>query len=285
MIVVFGSINCDLVTEVARHPVGGQTVLGSDYVTLPGGKGANQALACAKAGAHVVMVGAIGSDEFGNIALSNLHAESVDLTHVKKTTGTSGIALIAIDQSGENTIIVTPGANANVLASDIPQTAYSVLVTQNEISSAEVWKAHGLAKNNGALVVHNAAPAAPVPEAALSNIDYLVANEIEAVLIANTLGFDGAEALAAARFVQSISRRSVVVTLGARGAFAIDGSEEYEIPAPKIDVKDTTGAGDAFVGAFSAALDQQMNMTEALHRGVVEGSMTCQSWGAQSSRA
>lgn len=283
MIIVFGSINADLVTSVEQHPGPGETIVGSDYLVLPGGKGANQALAACRAGSETKVIGAVGNDGFASQALKNLKFAGVVLDGVTRTEGTTGVALIVLNANGENTIVVTPGANASVKSASLTDRQFSVLVTQNEIEAGEVWKAHQNARSKGAIVVHNAAPARPIPERALPNIDHLVVNESEAVLVAQSLGFEKTDPKDAARCIQSTSKSSVVLTLGARGAFSVANSGEFEAAAINVDVVDTTGAGDAFVGAFVAALDKGKDLRSAVRRGVVAGSLACRSVGAQSS--
>jgi len=283
MIIVFGSINADLVTTVKRHPSSGETIAGSDYLVFPGGKGANQALAARRVGAEVKFVGAVGNDGFASQALKNLEHDGVDLKATCAHEGPTGVALIVIDANGENTIVISPGANAHVKSASLIDQEYSLLVTQNEIDVEEIWKAHRHAHENDAVVVHNAAPARPIPESMLPNIDHLVVNETEVVLVAQPLGFIGTDPRQAARFIQAISNGSVIVTLGERGAYSVSNSGVFEVAAIDVDVVDTTGAGDAFVGAFAASLDQGKDLKDAVKSGVIAGSLACRSVGAQSS--
>ena len=281
MVVVFGSINLDLVAQVARMPVPGETVRGQAFATAPGGKGANQALAAARAGASVKMFGAVGRDAFGAAALANLEASGVDLAGVIAVDAATGVAVIHVDAHGENAITVVAGANDEAHAGQVPDEALrpdAVLVMQLEVPLAEVMALAGRAR--GTRIVLNAAPALALPIELLQMIDVLVVNENEADFTAAALRLPAEPE----QFAVEASEQhgcAVVVSLGSRGAIAAREGELILIDAPATDVVDTTGAGDALVGAFAAALDRGATLRQALADGVAAGSLACTRRGAQ----
>jgi len=281
MVVVFGSINLDLVAQVARMPVPGETVRGQAFATAPGGKGANQALAAARAGASVKMFGAVGRDAFGAAALANLEASGVDLAGVIAVDAATGVAVIHVDAHGENAITVVAGANDEAHAGQVPDNALrpdAILVMQLEVPLAEVMALAGRAR--GTRIVLNAAPALALPIELLRMIDVLVVNETEAAFAAAALRLPAEPE----QFAVEASEQhgcAVVVSLGSRGAIAAREGELILIDAPATDVVDTTGAGDALVGAFAAALDRGATLRQALADGVAAGSLACTRRGAQ----
>ena len=281
MVVVFGSINLDLVAQVARMPVPGETVRGQAFATAPGGKGANQALAAARAGASVKMFGAVGRDAFGAAALANLEASGVDLAGVIAVDAATGVAVIHVDAHGENAITVVAGANDEAHAGQVPDNALrpdAILVMQLEVPLAEVMALAGRAR--GTRIVLNAAPALALPIELLQMIDVLVVNENEADVTAAALRLPAEPE----QFAVEASEQhgcAVVVSLGSRGAIAAREGELILIDAPATDVVDTTGAGDALVGAFAAALDRGATLRQALADGVAAGSLACTRRGAQ----
>lgn len=284
MITVFGSINLDLVVAVPYLPKAGQTVTGPDHQTFPGGKGANQALAARRAGASVRMVGAIGQDAFGPLALTNMQTAGVDLSAVRKLPGASGLAFIGIDAEGENQIIVANGANARVDAGWLEGCLLEAdtLLLQGEVPFNQTKRAIERAVRSGAPVFWNPAPVPP--DEFLSSLDAvatLVVNESEALDIAARAGLSGGLDAFIDHFA-SDSRR-VVVTLGAKGVKAGFSGIRYEVSSPAILAVDTTGAGDAFCGALAAALDVGTPFMRALKEGVAAGALACTATGAQSS--
>ncbi|MET1413638.1 ribokinase [Roseibium sp. HPY-6] len=284
MITVFGSINLDLVVVVRRLPAAGETVSGPDHQTFPGGKGANQALAAKRAGASVTMVGAVGQDAFGALAVANMQHAGVDLAGVRKLPGATGLALIGIDAAGENQIIVASGANARVEAEWVEPilAAGGTLLLQGEVPLAQMQLAVARAKEVGAKVIWNPAP---VPEddflSCLDAIDTLIVNESEAAEIAGRAGVSADPDTFIANF--ATSSRSVVVTLGSKGVLAGRGGDRFRCEAPSINAVDTTGAGDAFCGALAASLDKGKPFERALKEGVAAGTLACMATGAQSS--
>ena len=275
MIVVFGSINVDLIVPVPRLPRAGETVLGGDYALLPGGKGANQALAACRAGAAVALVGAVGADSFAGVALDLLRRDKVDTRLVQVVERPTGCAAIMVSSEGENTIAVAPGANASVRSDQVPDDllcARTTLVTQMEVPPGETaLLIRRMRAAHGGCSLLNLAPALPVDLALLEAIDLAVANEGE---VAAT-GFDP-------RQLAQRLRQGLVVTRGAAGALAIlrDGIR-IEVPALAIEPVDTTGAGDTFVGVLAAALDLGSTLETALRRASAAAGLACLARGAQ----
>lgn len=281
MITVFGSINLDLVVRAAHLPQPGETVVGGAFAAHPGGKGANQALAARRAGADVRLIGAVGDDSFAPPALALLADGGVDLAGVRRCTGAAtGVALIAVaDTTGENQILVASGANALVRAHDLPPLGPSDwLLMQGELDLSESLAAARLARRAGAKLVWNLAPVPPqgVPADLAAAIDLLIVNAGEASALTGTTT---AEAALAAW------PGDMVITLGAAGARARLGGIELAVPAKAIRPVDTTGAGDATVGALIAALSQGSPAAEALTFALAAGSLACLTQGAQPSFA
>lgn len=284
MIVAFGTINVDMVTVVSRFPVPGETVKGRDYQLFPGGKGANQALAAAKAGATTMLVGAVGRDGFAEVALASLRAAGVDCSRVRTSSSPTGIYMIAIGPGGENLMI---GANA---ANDSARAAWMdglfgpgvTFVTQNSLGTAEVEAAIAAARRAGARIVYNAAPAEPVADATFRAADVIVVNEHEARRYGELIGLES-DPLGFARSAAGRFGRDVVVTTGAEGIVAVVGGVAMTARPAPVRAVDTTGAGDAFCGALAAALDRGEPIEAALRQGVAAGSLACQEPGAQTS--
>ena len=278
MILVFGSINIDVLVPVPRLPLAGETVLGGDYALLPGGKGANQALAARRAGSAVMMAGAVGNDAVAGLALENLRRDGVDLGLVRRVERPTGCAAIMVgaegEHRGENLIAVAPGANCEAAAAGVPDSVLgpeTILVCQMEVPAAENWALIRRARAAGARTVLNLAPAAPIEPALYADIDILVANEGEAASLT-------ADPPALGRRL----RQALVVTRGGAGstAFLADGGR-IDIPALAIEPVDTTGAGDTFVGVLAAGLDRHLRLPAALHQASVAAALACLAQGAQ----
>ncbi len=287
MILVFGSVNVDLVARVLRLPNPGETLSGISFAALPGGKGANQALAARRAGASVAMCGAVGRDAFAAPATAGLAAAGVDMMDVAVVNEPTGVALIHIDARGENAITVIAGANARAEASRIGATRWShttTLLLQLEVPMAEVLAAAREARARGIRVVLNAAPMQSLPSALLAHVDILIVNEHEASTLAATLGIDIDATALAATLAQRLEV-AVVLTLGARGAIAAARGMHLQARPPPIAVVDSTGAGDALAGALSAALDRAAPWSQALMEAVAAGSLACARVGAQAALA
>ncbi|WP_457629618.1 ribokinase [Oceanithermus sp.] len=285
-VVVVGSLNMDLVVPVARHPKPGETVIGGDLRRFPGGKGANQAVAAARLGARVRMVGRVGGDTYGVELKEGLEAEGIETTDVAKTDAPTGVALISVSEDGQNAIIVSPGANARLQPENLSpaQLASSkAVVLQLETPLETVRRAAELGQEAGARVLLNAAPAQALPEELMGALDLLVVNEFEAAQVAGAREPEGPEeALALAR---QLARRVpvAVVTLGARGLVWAGVEGEGVLPAFEVRAVDTTAAGDAFVGGLAAALAAGEPLQPALRFASAAGALAATRPGAQPS--
>lgn len=286
MIVVFGSLNIDLVTRVARLPGEGETVIGPDYALHPGGKGANQALAARRAGAEVALVGAVGRDSFAERALSLLAQDGVGLAGVTCVEAPTGAAFIAVDARGSNQIVVASGANAHARATALetmPLGQADILLLQREVAESECLSAARMMKRAGGRVVLNLAPAGAPDPALLACLDVLIVNEHEALSLARALGWQEQESDAIARRIDAERGVACIVTLGVAGLVAWQGGLRRRLDAPKVEVVDTVAAGDSFCGAFAAALALGYGLSGALQRGLAAGSLACTRAGAQPS--
>jgi ribokinase len=284
MIIVVGSINLDLVAKVDRLPVPGETVRGSGFVTAPGGKGANQALAAARAGSKVRMVGAVGKDNFASEALALLRAAMIDLSGVGENFASTGTALIMVDGNGENVIAVVPGANDSVLPGDLSKAFLKqgdVLLLQLEIPPQTVDAALDTARAAGAITVLNTAPFRGDAAAFLGKADYLVANETEFDLYGEALSLSGRDRPARMRAYAQKTGHTIVVTLGGDGVLAATPKDFLTVSALKITPVDTVGAGDTFCGYLAAGLSSGLPLEQALARAAAAGSLACLKPGAQ----
>ncbi len=288
-ICVVGSINMDLVVSTPALPVPGQTVLGGPFRTFAGGKGANQAVAAARAGGHVAMVGCVGADSYGMILRKELVDNCVDVSNVHIREGVAtGVALIAVDPTGQNTIVVAPGANATLTLADIEQAASiistsAVLVLQLEVPLPIVVRAAELARKSGTRVVFNPAPAMPLDNTLLKLADVLVPNETEAATLTGLQpdGWTVAEHMAHA--LRSRGPQSVVITLGERGAVFTDGENSIRQAPFAVRAVDATAAGDAFIGGLAVALAENCSLSEAVRWGAAAGALAATQHGAQPS--
>lgn len=286
MIVVFGSINLDLVTPVERLPGAGETVMGAAYALHPGGKGANQALAARRYGAEVALVGAVGRDGFAEMALALLAADGVDLTRVARVEAPTGAAFIAVDAEGANQIVVAAGANAQAKAAaleSLPLGEGDILMLQREVPESECVAAARLMKRAGGRVILNLAPAGAPDPALLDSLDILIVNEHEALVLAQALGWPEREPDDIARRLDAERGIACIATLGAAGAVGWQGGVRRRLDAPRVAVVDTVAAGDSFAGAFAAALAAGFGFSGALQRGLAAGSLACTGIGAQPS--
>ncbi|MGH9176126.1 MAG: ribokinase [Vicinamibacterales bacterium] len=285
-VLVIGSSNTDLVCYAPRIPVPGETIAGHSFQTFAGGKGANQAVAAARAGAHVVFVGACGDDDYGAARRADLVAEGIDTSSFRVVAGaTSGVAAIVVDDRGENQIVYVPGANATISPDDVARpiaaSNYRVVSLTFEIPFETVASAirH---RRDETLVVLNAAPYDERLAELLPVIDVLVCNEIEASALLGDI-VSRANAERAARKLADQGSRCVVLTLGPDGAVAADESGVWWTGVPVVTVVDTTGAGDAFCGALAAWLAKGQQLREAVRAGVAAGSLAVTCEGAQPS--
>jgi len=283
-LVVVGSLNMDLIVNVPHLPRPGETVVGESLLRAPGGKGANQAVAAARLGASVTMIGRVGHDSFGRDLTRGLREEGVSTRWVRGSDRPTGAALIEVDDGGENTIAVAPGANADLLPEDVPRKAIesaSVAVAQLEVPLPSIEEAFRLARLSGVRTILNAAPARMVPGSLLDLADVVICNEVELAMLLGRPVLEGEETVAA-RALRSAPDQIVVVTLGERGALAIAGAEAVEQPSYRVQVVDSTGAGDAFVAGFSIAL-QAADVSAALRLGCGAGALATTARGAQPS--
>ncbi|MFD9702758.1 ribokinase [Lentzea sp. NPDC059081] len=275
-LLVLGSANADLVVEVGRRPGGGETVLGGDTVVLPGGKGANTAVAAARVGASVALVGAVGGDGYGSLLRESLESSGVDTALVRTSARPTGIAYITVTPDGENSIVVSPGANADVSSSDVDGLSFDgveVLACSLEVPLETVVHAIGVASEAGVRTVLNLSPVAELPAKTLAQLAVLVVNEHEAAQLAPE--WSGLLALGPA---------SAIVTLGSRGASVVEKSGIVEVPAVEVaEVVDTTGAGDAFAGAVSARLAEGDDLVAAARYAVKVAALSVTKAGAQPS--
>ncbi|HEX3065478.1 MAG TPA: ribokinase [Dongiaceae bacterium] len=286
MIVVFGSINVDLVVPVKTLPRPGETVLGPGYKLVAGGKGANQALAAARAGAMTRMVGAVGRDAFAEIALADMTAAGVDLSAVARRGPATGCAVICVDKAGQNMIAVASGANMKLKESQLPDGflgSRTLITMQMEVPHEQNWELAARARSLGTRLLLNVAPAGSLPGLIMPAYDWLVMNEVEVAMIASEHGLPSGDARAAGAALAEMADTTVVVTLGAQGAIAFSGKQGWEIGTLPVKPVDTTGAGDAFVGAFAAALDEGADLPTALRWGSTAGALACLTAGAQPS--
>ena len=290
-LVVVGSAHADLVIGVERRPGAGETVLGSDLAVHPGGKGANQAVAAARLGARTALLARIGDDEHGRMLLDVQRRAGIDTAGVLVGGAPTGVALIVVDPSGDNSIVVSPGANARLTPVDVRAAgamlrAARVVSLQLEIPPETVAETVRTAVAAGTRVVLNPSPPAPLPDDVLAACDPLVVNEHEAkVLLAGDPAADGESPEAWAAALLSRGPRSVVVTLRPAGALVAraDGDGPVTVPSPVVRAVDTTGAGDAFTGALAWRLGAGDDLETAVRLAVRVGAAAVTRTGAQQS--
>ena len=293
MITVFGSLNVDYIFQVLQLPAPGETVLASNMQVLPGGKGANQAVAAARAGAKVRMVGAVGRDGLSEIALAGLLDAGVDTSAVAQSTKPTGTAAINVDAQGENAITVSSGANLDARGDSLDEknlTPRTTVLLQMEVPMTAMADLVQRAHRKEACIVWNLAPMQSVDLALLKQVDCLIVNEGELNQLHSEFHQTREPNNDSTKDVEqkawdifTLTRQSVVVTLGANGTLAIHNNTLLTVPALAISPVDTVGAGDAFTGAFTAALDRGEIFSVALRWGNVAGGLACLETGAQSS--
>lgn len=280
MIVVFGSLNMDFILQVEHLPEPGETVLTPEHVTAPGGKGANQAVAAARAGGDVAMAGCVGPDDFGRELTAVMAGEGIDMSLVATATRPTALAVVMVDREGANQIVVSSGANREArqaCVGDGVLDSATTLLLQREVPVDECATLARRARDSGVRVILNAAPAGPVDCDAL---DFMIVNEVEAAAVAREAGLDG---MAPVDLAHHLARRdgvTTVVTLGEHGAVAVGPGETWSIGSLAIRPVDTVGAGDAFCGTLAAALDMDMPLPRALRRACVAGALACLEPGA-----
>jgi ribokinase len=288
-IAVVGSANVDLTTFSDRFPKAGETIFGDHFDLGWGGKGANQAVAARLCGADVSMVARVGEDLFGPATIANFRSQGIDASHVRIVPGTSsGVAPIFVESSGQNRIIVVKGANDRLMPADVDE-AHAVLeaadciVLQFEIPLETVYHTVRFAGQRGIRCIVNPAPGQPVDVAALAGVDYFVPNETEAETITGKPVRSVDDARSCARYLVRQGLKRVIITLGENGALlAHDGGEEV-IAAYRVSTKDTTGAGDAFVGSFAVFLGEGLSERDAIDRANLYAALSTTSVGTQKS--
>jgi ribokinase len=287
-IVVFGSINMDLVSRIPRLPAPGETLRGSDFFTVPGGKGANQAAACARLGAITRMIGRVGGDVFGSSLRVSLENLGVDVTGVTTSPGPSGVAFIHVNDCGENSIVIIPGANGKVGESDLERLdsaliGADILLMQLEIPLDVVIAAARRAHSCGIRVMLDPAPVSSLPDELYNLTDLLTPNETECAALVGFPVIDIPLAEHAAGILLKRGVKQVIIKMGERGAYLHDGKSSELVSAFRVEAVDTTAAGDAFNGALAVALGKYMVLREAVRFANAAGAISTTRHGAQPS--
>lgn len=288
-IAIVGSLNMDLLIGSPHLPLPGETVIGGDLQTLPGGKGANQAVAAARLGGSVAMIGRVGSDDFGTALRRNLESAGVDTAALlTDPTAPSGVALITVDPEGQNTLVISSGANRRFNSTDVDAARHlissaRVLVAQLEIDLAAVKHALAIAREAGVRTILNPAPAQPLDPAVICLCDLLVPNEVEAFQLTGIPVKDTHSAEKAAPLLRRRGAGAVIITLGPKGALLCAENGTREFPAFPVQAVDTTAAGDAFVGALAVALAEDRPLEDAILEGCAAGALAATRPGAQPS--
>lgn len=285
-ILVIGSINMDLVTITDRTPVIGETIIGNDFKMIPGGKGANQAVAAARMGAEVAFIGCVGDDIYGDRLLQTLKKENINISGIAKANNLpTGIATIIVDEKANNSIIVVPGANSKVQVENLNASMdlidwCDIIILQLEIPLATVMECIIEGKNKGKTIIFNPAPVQRIDESIYKYIDYLIVNEIEAKQIAET---DEENQSMLVKKLLNMGFKNVLMTIGEKGVLFNEGSEIKHIPALKVNAIDTTAAGDSFVGTFATSIGSSTDIETSVHSAVKAAAITVTRIGAQTS--
>jgi ribokinase len=288
-LVIIGSSNIDMVVKTDQIPKGGETRLGGEFVMVPGGKGANQAVCAAKLGAEVILVARVGDDVFGERSLANFRSVGIDTTYVTRDfQRPSGVALITVDAKGENAIVVAPGANSALSPADVDAAKDAIaqadaVVLQLEIPQETVDHTIKLAKSLGRKVILNPAPVRPMSRDTLSLVDVLTPNEHEAAALLESAPFHASDAPTAARELLRMGAGAVVITLGSEGAYAAGPDGAGYVPAIKVQAVDTTAAGDAFTASLACGLAEGDSIVESARFAARVAAISVTRMGAQSS--
>ncbi len=288
-IVVIGSSNTDMIIKADHIPRPGETVIGGEFLTAPGGKGANQAVAAARADRDVVFIGRVGDDLFGQKAIEGFARDGIDTDYIiKDKEAPSGIALITLSADGENSIAVASGANARLSPADIENLAdiiisASVLLMQLEIPIETVRRAAQIARDHDVRVILNPAPAQPLDDLLLSRVSVLTPNETEAEMLTGIKPADPAAMSRAAAALLSKGIEAVLITLGAQGVFVATSSLQELVPAFRVKAIDTTAAGDVFNGALAVALSENKSIVDAARFANAAAALSVAKLGAQTS--
>lgn len=285
-ILVVGSLNADLVVRAPHFPQPGETISGDDLKIIPGGKGANQAVAAARHGANVAMLGRVGKDSFGPFLLDSLKSNQVDITNVHVDDSATGTAIIVVDSSGQNSIVLSAGANGKVSPADVDHASVlspSLILLQLEIPMLTVLHTAHYAKQNNIRVILNPAPAKPLPDELIALTDFIIPNETELSLLTGVEVKDIPSAEQAAKILLDRGAKNVVVTLGSNGSLFVSSTQVTHVSAYKVNVIDTTAAGDAFIGGFASALLRGIEIEEAVKYANACGALAATKFGAQPS--
>jgi ribokinase len=288
-VLIVGSLNIDIVTYLERMPEPGETVVGDRFESFPGGKGLNQAVAAARAGGDVTMVGVLGSDSNSNLLKEVMIKEKIDSDYVRRVPGVCGTAIIEVDNLGRNRIIVISGANSELKANDLnPEiltkiSSKKVLLSQLECPYTELVSIFNVAKSNDFFTILNPAPARKLEKEFIQLIDLIVPNQFEAEFLTGIKVTDGNSAVAAGKELISQGAKSVLITMGEEGSVLVtnEGSELFN--TFKVKVADTTAAGDAFCGALAVALSEGLDLKSAIRFASATGALSVQFEGATTS--
>jgi len=284
-ILAVGSLNADLVVRAPRFPQPGETISGDDLQVIPGGKGANQAVAAARLGSTVSMLGRVGKDNFGDFLLDNLKSNQVDSKLIQRDDASTGTAIIVVDSHGQNSIVLSPGANGKVSPADVDSASFlhhDLLLLQLEIPTPTVLSAAQKARANSLRVILNPAPAQALPNELIALTDFIIPNETELSLLTNRAVDDISSAETAARKLLERGAKNVIVTLGSNGALIVNNTQATQVDTFKVNVVDTTAAGDAFIGGFASVLESS-SLLDAVRYGCACGALATAKFGAQPS--
>jgi len=288
-ILVIGSANMDMVINTDHFPVPGETIIGGEFSLIPGGKGANQAVAAARLGGDVCFITQLGTDVFGNQNMENFKKEGIDTSFIYQNSNEpSGVALITVDKSGENTIIVAPGANHTLSVAEISAASNAfqqadIVLVQLEVPLPVVVEACQKAYGLGKRVILNPAPATELPESLFPLLYLIAPNETEAEFLTGIKVIGEASAYQAASILRNMGFHRIIITMGANGAFLFTDTFQGLIPTSKVEVIDTTAAGDTFCGALAVALGKGKSILEAIEFALKAATHSVQRFGAQTS--
>ena len=287
-ICVIGSLNMDLVVNVDTMPKPGQTIIGSNFKEVPGGKGANQAVAMARLNGNVSMIGKVGEDGFGQTLINSLKNDKVDITYIQTAKGATGVALITVDKNAQNSIVVSPGANFEVKEDDIDNNIEAIknsdiVVLQLETPLNTIKYALNKAKELNKYTILNPAPAVKLDDEIIKNVDLLTPNETELEIISGVSIETEEDIQKAAQIMIEKGVKELIVTLGSKGSLYINKEKSMFKKAYKVEAVDTTAAGDSYTGALAVALSQDKNIEDAMDFASKVGALSVLKEGAQSS--